>query len=112
MGLSYDHPEGRYCGNQMCCWGPAGKKVPASCENPLRKFVKPTVHIQRDGYGDRPALCGATPGVMVHGGPATATCKRCLTSKVARGWILETENPQAKRMIRQNLRRLGLAWPK
>lgn len=24
--LSPDHPTGRYCGNQMCCWGRAGKK--------------------------------------------------------------------------------------
>lgn len=22
------HPHGRYCGNQMCCWGAAGKKPP------------------------------------------------------------------------------------
>jgi len=30
--LPYDHPVDRYCGNQMCCWGTAGKKVP-------RRFV-------------------------------------------------------------------------
>lgn len=24
----HHEPEGRYCGNQMCCWGPAGKKPP------------------------------------------------------------------------------------
>jgi hypothetical protein len=22
---------GRYCGDQMCCWGPAGTRVPKDC---------------------------------------------------------------------------------
>jgi hypothetical protein len=36
MGYHTDHPEGRYCGDQMCCWGPGGKKVPVAYEHPKR----------------------------------------------------------------------------
>lgn len=32
--FSYDHPVDRYCGNQMCCWGPAGKKTPNMTKRP------------------------------------------------------------------------------
>ncbi len=28
----YDHPDG-YCGNQLCCWGKYGDKVPKDKES-------------------------------------------------------------------------------
>lgn len=76
------------------------------------KLVGQTVHIAREGYGKQPGLCGANPKVMVHGGPASATCKRCLTSKVGREWIKSATDPQGRKLIRWNLKRLGLTWPK
>ncbi len=105
MGKLADHPVGRYCGDQMCCWGPAGKRAPV-------EFASATVHICREGYGKQPALCGANPRVMVHGGPATATCKRCLTCKAGKEWIKSITWPLARRMVRANLKRLGLGGPK
>lgn len=77
----------------------------------MTKLNEPTVHIARDGYGKQPGLCGARPKVMVHGGPATATCIRCLTSKSGQEWI-KSSTGQGRRFVRWNLKRLGLPWPK
>lgn len=74
-------------------------------------FVKATVHIKREGYGKQPTLCGIH-NFMVHGGPATCSCRRCLTSKVGQEWIKSTTNPLGKRLVRDNLKRLGLEWPR
>ena len=35
-------------------------------------------HIVTPGYGKQPAICGARPRVMVHGGPLAINCRRCL----------------------------------
>jgi hypothetical protein len=75
------------------------------------KFKEPTVHIAREGYGKQPGLCGTNPRIMVHGGPATATCLRCLTSKVGREWINNTTDSQSRKFVQWNLKRLGLSWP-
>jgi hypothetical protein len=71
----------------------------------------PITHILREGYGKRPALCGETR-VYVHGGPAACDCRRCLTSKAGREWIKSITDPLGRKLVRDNLKRLGLAWPK
>lgn len=77
----------------------------------LAKRVQ-TVHIAREGYGKQPGLCGAVANVMHCGGPATATCKRCLTSKAGREWIKSMTDSVGKNFVQENLRLLGLPWPK
>ncbi len=109
--VSYNHPTGRYCGDQMCCWGQAMKKVPKGSDSQPRKVFLGTVHIAREGYGSQAALCGVK-NFLVHGGPATCDCKRCLTSKAGRDWIKSTTNPLGRRLVQHNLKRLGLKWPK
>jgi hypothetical protein len=74
-------------------------------------FKAPITHIKRDGYVEV-ALCGARPQIVCWGGPATCTCKRCLRTKVAQEWVKSAKHPLARRMIGENLRRLGLKWPK
>jgi len=68
------------------------------------------VHIQREGYGRQPGLCGALPTVMHHGGPATADCKRCLKAAALQGWLKDT-HPLAARMVQQNYKRVGVEIP-
>ncbi len=43
------HAQGKYCGNQLCCWGPAGKRAPRSCRCRWCNMPKPVNHKPKDG---------------------------------------------------------------
>ncbi len=64
-------------------------------------------HIRRGGKGFQPALCGARPQVMVHGGLLTVDCRRCLQVALQRG-LEKNLSTGAVRRFRRRLRALGL----
>jgi hypothetical protein len=49
-----------------------------------------TVHIRKEFGGS--ALCGV-PKPHFHGGPKTATCRRCLAHPISRDWAKRTNHP-------------------
>jgi hypothetical protein len=53
--------------------------------------MRQRVHIKREGFGKQPALCGVRIENMIHGGPLTATCKRCLRAPGIASWGREAK---------------------
>ncbi len=62
-------------------------------ESPTRAKALGTVHIRRP-YGTS-AICGVSRPHF-HGGPATATCLRCLAHPISRDWGKDTGHVAAK----------------